>query len=502
MLFNSFEFILIFLPLTILVFFKLGSLGKHRIALWWLMGASLFFYGWWDAAYLVLIVGSILFNYALGIALGTVNQRPQKKWMLIFGIVVNLGLLGYFKYANFFVSNINFIVDGNFHYASILLPLAISFFTFQQIAYIVGVYQDKAFEHNFLNYCLFITFFPKLIAGPIVHYRDLMPQFAKKGIYNFSSLHFTVGLSFFFMGLFKKVLIADSISLYTTPVFHAAEQGMRLTFFEAWLGALAYTLQIYFDFSGYSDMAIGIARMFGIRLPLNFNSPYKAVNVIDFWHRWHITLSQFLRDHLYIPLEGNRRGEVRRYTNVLITMTLGGLWHGAGWTFVVWGAVHGFYLSINHLWHALRRYLGYDVSHTYWWGRGLSRLITFIAVMIAWVLFRAESLEGAKSIFFAMAGGNGILFSPHFVTLPAEWGEAVTLMMTLVLIVVAAPNTQQIMYRYMRNASMYARILSPYRFGFVQWRPTLFWASIMLFVTLRSLYSMAGSVVEFLYYQF
>jgi alginate O-acetyltransferase complex protein AlgI len=333
MLFNSYTFIFIFLPITLLVFFSIGGKGHHRIAIAWLVAASLFFYGWWNPAYLSLILGSILFNYAVGVALSNLQAQSSashltKKIILSFGILVNLFLLAYFKYANFFVDNLNSLSGSNFHLQTIILPLAISFFTFQQITYLVDAYKGETREYNFLHYCLFVTFFPQLIAGPIVHHREMLPQFVKNTIYKFNHQHLAIGLTIFFIGLFKKVVLADGVAVYATPVFEAAEQGVMLTFFEAWAGALAYTFQLYFDFSGYSDMAIGIARMFGIRLPLNFNSPYKSVNIIEFWRRWHITLSRFLRDYLYIPLGGNRKGKFRRYINLMITMLLGGLWHG------------------------------------------------------------------------------------------------------------------------------------------------------------------------------
>jgi D-alanyl-lipoteichoic acid acyltransferase DltB (MBOAT superfamily) len=290
---------------------------------------------------------------------------------------------------------------------TILLPLAISFFTFQQIAYLVDAYEGLTREYNFLHYCLFVTFFPQLIAGPIVHHREMLPQFASDTIYRFNQSTFTAGLTTFCLGLFKKVIIADGAATYATPVFDAAEAGEILTFFEAWTGAFGYTIQLYFDFSGYSDMAIGLGMMFGIRLPLNFFSPYKAVNIIDFWRRWHMTLSRFLRDYLYIPLGGSRRGKVRRYVNLMVTMLLGGLWHGAGWTFVAWGALHGFYLVVNHAWHAVRRSLGHNLEKTTLAGRTLSRIVTLTAVIFAWVLFRAESFGGAMSIISGMVGLNG-----------------------------------------------------------------------------------------------
>jgi D-alanyl-lipoteichoic acid acyltransferase DltB (MBOAT superfamily) len=523
MLFNSFEFILLFLPLTLFVFFKIGGLGHHRVAISWLVGASLFFYGWWNPAYLGLILGSILFNYSLGVPLASNMGGVNRKLLLVFGVGANIFLLGYFKYANFFIDNVNLLTGGDFYIERIILPLAISFFTFQQITYIVDAYRGETKEYNFLHYCLFVTFFPQLIAGPIVHHREMLPQFAKNSIYIFNNRHFNVGVTIFFLGLFKKVVMADGIAVYASPVFVAAENGVALTFFDAWLGAFAYTFQLYFDFSGYSDMAIGIGRMFGIRLPINFNSPYKAGNIIDFWRRWHITLSRFLRDYLYIPLGGKRKGSLRRYQNLMITMLLGGLWHGAGWTFVIWGALHGAFLSVNHLWRALgARYTVFCLDNSLWW-RVFAHALTLVCVIIAWVFFRATSFDGALNIIGAMFGSNGI-------SLPENYEEHVRsvfsnanilrfdgmfthsvfsndlvrgliLVLSMLIAVVVLPNTQQIMYGYLRNKQLYGDI-KPYVSRLVLWSPNLFWFLVMIVIALMSLNAMLGSVSEFLYFQF
>lgn len=525
MLFNSFEFILLFLPLTLFVFFRIGGMGHHRVAISWLVAASLFFYGWWNPAYLGLILGSILFNYSLGIALTGDHGKARRKFLLILGVSANLLLLGYFKYANFFVDNISLLTGNHFHIETIILPLAISFFTFQQITYIVDAYRGETREYNFLHYCLFVTFFPQLIAGPIVHHREMLPQFAKNSIYRFNNRHFNVGITIFFIGLFKKVVLADGIAAYASPMFAAAENGIALTFFDAWLGALAYTFQLYFDFSGYSDMAIGIARMFGIRLPINFNSPYKATSIIDFWRRWHITLSRFLRDYLYIPLGGNRKGSARRYQNLMITMLLGGLWHGAGWTFVIWGALHGIYLSVNHLWSALivKTRLA-SRMHTRWW-RAIAHTLTFVAVVIAWVFFRSSSIDAAINILGAMFGGNGISIpvsaaehSPYFISqniadlfrfdhmftagiFSHDLRHGIIMLVLLYIVAVFLPNTQQILYLYMRNKDLYADI-KPCRYRFILWKPGAVWLIAMISLTYFSLNSMLGSVSEFLYFQF
>ncbi len=426
MLFNSIEFIVFFLPLTLIVFFQIGGRGQHRLAVAWLVFASLFFYGWWNYSYLILLVSSILVNYFIGNLLQrkntknkqekphlkknkqSINQRLSRKALLVFGIVLNLSLIGYFKYANFFVNTINEIVKTDIVLQRIILPLAISFFTFQQIAYLIDAYQQKTEEYNFLDYCLFVSFFPQLIAGPIVHHKDIIPQFYKKNIYKFRLENLSIGSTIFILGLFKKIVFADSIAIYATPVFNSAAQGNPPTFFYAWGAALAYTMQLYFDFSGYSDMAIGVARMFGIKLPLNFNSPYKSINISDFWRRWHITLSNFLRDYIYIPLGGNRRGKLRRNLNLMITMLLGGLWHGAGWNFILWGGLHGTFLICNHQWHSFRKMLGHDLKKHHWFSKIFGCLFTYLAIVIGWVFFRAENLNTAWLILEGMVGKHGI----------------------------------------------------------------------------------------------
>lgn len=517
MLFNSFIFIFFFLPIALAVFFQIGGRGHHRVAIAWLVGASLFFYAWWNPAYLGLILASMLFNYALGISLG--NHETAGHWsaktVLTLGIVINLGLLGYYKYANFFVANLNLAVGTNFHIEHIILPLAISFFTFQQIAYLVDAFRGETREYNFLHYCLFVTFFPQLIAGPIVHHREMLPQFANPAIYRLNNKHLAIGITIFTIGLFKKVIVADNVAEFSTPVFDAAFRGQAIGFFEAWTGALAYTFQLYFDFSGYADMAIGIARMFGVLLPLNFDSPYKAVNIVEFWRRWHMTLSRFLRDYLYVPLGGSRKGNTRRYVNLMTTMLLGGLWHGAGWTFVVWGGLHGLYLVINHAWHALRRSLGFDPDHSTNWGRGIARATTFLAVLVSWVFFRAESFNAATAILKGMVGGNGLSTRLAHIgqtdLFAINWGlglvpmqlpiQIVVLLVfsALLLTVWILPNTQQIMAHY-RPAFEIHDTDAGVNIKF-QWHYNQTWGLIISMMVLLSFLNM-HRISEFLYFQF
>jgi D-alanyl-lipoteichoic acid acyltransferase DltB (MBOAT superfamily) len=409
MLFNSYGFIFLFLPIVLLGFFRLARFN-HAYAAAWLAISSLFFYGYWNPAYVGLLLGSIVCNYAFGMWIakaGVQHATARKKHVLVAAITANLLLLGYYKYANFFLASANSLAGSHLSIGNVILPLGISFFTFTQIAFLVDTYQGKVKEYNFVHYVLFVTYFPHLIAGPVLHHKDMMPQFARASTYRINWDHVATGLLLFTLGLCKKVLWADSLAPFATAIFDGAQHGMATgvlpTIYEAWSGALAYTLQIYFDFSGYTDMALGIALMFGIRLPINFNSPYKATSIIEFWRRWHITLSTFLRDYLYIPLGGNRNGKLRRYINLFATMLLGGLWHGAGWTFVVWGALHGAYLTLNHLWRELvaERYLR---PFPRWLGALAGGTLTFIAVVAAWVVFRSNDLAQASTLLKAMFG--------------------------------------------------------------------------------------------------
>jgi D-alanyl-lipoteichoic acid acyltransferase DltB (MBOAT superfamily) len=305
-------------------------------------------------------------------------------------------LLGYFKYTDFLIENFNLAFNSNAELLNLALPLAISFFTFQQIAYLVDSYRQETKEYDFLNYALFVTFFPQLIAGPIVHHKEMMPQFAKtrNKVKNYRNI--AMGLFIFSIGLFKKVVIADTFAVWATQGFDVAT---TLNLFEAWATSLSYTFQLYFDFSGYTDMAIGLALLFNIRLPVNFNSPYKAINIQDFWRRWHMTLSRFMRDYIYIPLGGNKKGSFRTYNNLMATFVIGGLWHGAGWTFVFWGFLHGLALMIQRLWGGL----GIKLWTWFSW------FITFNFVNIAWVFFRAKEWGDAIKVLGSMFSLDNIV---------------------------------------------------------------------------------------------
>lgn len=498
MLFNSIQFIFVFFPITFLLFFCLVRLGYYQSGIVILVAASFLFYGWWNPAYLGLLIFSIIFNYFIGSALSQRFKLPiNRKLLLILGTLVNLALIGYFKYANFFVDIVNDITGISFTFQKIILPLGISFFTFQQITYLVDAYRGETKEYNFINYCLFVSFFPQLIAGPIVHHKELLPQFNSKNIYKLNPENIAIGLTIFVLGLCKKVLIADNIAGYATPVFQAAAEGNSLTFYDAWSGALFYSFQLYFDFSGYSEMAIGTARMLGIILPLNFYSPYQAVNITEFWRRWHITLSNFLRDYLYIPLGGNRQGKIRRYLNLMITMLLGGLWHGAGWTFVIWGGLHGLYLIVNNLWRELRRFLGNDLTKIHWLNRILACIVTFIAVVFAWVIFRAENFESAILIWQTMIGKYGISLSYHVVPPQKK------LLIALCLFVWFVPNTIKWMNKYNPALHLPREKNDTIIWTKLQWQPQKkigIIIGILIFIVIKILLDAPES--EFLYFDF
>lgn len=402
MLFNSFGYIIFFLPISLVVYFILNRLKLTTAATAWLVMASLFFYSWWNVKYLALIMGSIIFNFAVGSALTKKGRYDEnmvlRKVVLIVGIVGDILLLGYYKYTDFFIANINAITGWHLTLQKIILPLGISFFTFTQIAYLVDAYQNKVREYDFLRYSLFVTFFPHLLAGPIIHHKEMMPQFSnlRNRVVNYRNI--APGVYLFCIGLFKKVVIADALSPIATAGFDSMPS---LSLIEAWITSLSYTFQLYFDFSAYTDMALGTSLMFNIRLPFNFDSPYKSLNITEFWRRWHMTLSRFLRDYVYIPLGGNRTGSINTYKNIMITFLIGGIWHGAGWTFVFWGFLHGLATVVHRLWSRLNIALPRIVS---WF-------ITFNFVNVAWVFFRAKSWDDAIKVLSGMCGLSGIKLS-------------------------------------------------------------------------------------------
>lgn len=508
MLFNSYEFVFAFLPVVLIGFFLTGK-RNHELAATGLAVASIFFYGWWNIKIVPILLLSILVNYFFGkkvtpspSGLTTPRSEHIRRATLYLALALNLSLLGLFKYANFFIENTNYVLRMSsgepIKALDIVMPIGISFFTFTQIAFIIDCWQGKVRERKFTHYLLFVTYFPHLIAGPVIHHAQMMPQFSKPGTYFPNYNKIAVGIVIFTIGLTKKILIADPISTYADSMFGAVAGGASPHFFEAWLGILAYTFQIYFDFSGYSDMAIGLSLLFGIHLPINFNSPYKATSIIDFWRRWHISLSTFLRDYLYIPLGGNLRGKVRRYLNLFATMLLGGLWHGANWTFLLWGAAHGVLLIINHGW---RNFVG-DHRRSGRVGGTISWIITFVSVCFTWVLFRADSLTSAINVYKGMLGLNGMAIPPFLASrLPSlhniqvapihtsgEIGHIFALLGLSFLICLGLPNLNKLPYPEASQPSL--KMMT-------NWKIAPVYAGLFLFCVLNfSNYS------PFLYFQF
>jgi D-alanyl-lipoteichoic acid acyltransferase DltB (MBOAT superfamily) len=497
MLFSSYTFLFQFLPVTALAF---AAARRHspRAGIMVLAGASLFFYGAWKPVYLLVLVASIGFNFWLGLKM---EDPLRRRTFGTLGVALNLTVLCYFKYTNFLFDSLTTLTGTPLPFVNVVLPLGISFFTFQQIAYLVDVMRGAKVERDIVSYTLFVSFFPHLIAGPLVHHAEMIPQF-KRGRTGRSAVLAARGLAIFAAGLFKKVVIADNLAQFVTPVFAHLDAGGGVTTPWAWLATLAYSLQIYFDFSGYSDMAVGLALMFGIRLPVNFRSPYKAASIIEFWRRWHITLSRFLRDYLYIPLGGNRLGEPQRYQNLMVTMLLGGLWHGAAWNFVIWGGLHGIYLCVNHLWHRWRSTSATNSPAM----KLVSWAVTFFAVVIAWVFFRARTEAGALQMLgslFGFEAGSSAYASPgilRVMDLPILVGEGSLLLIggcavaLALAIALSLPNVPQLFrYREYRRA--------PEPGVFVQWRPNAVWALVTALALAISLFGM-WQRLEFLYFQF
>src|SRR2546423_2244648 len=497
MLFSSYTFLFQFLPATVLAF---AAARRHspRTGIMVLAGASLFFYGAWRPVYRFLLIASIAVNFALGLRM---EDPLRRRAIGSLGVALNLAGLCYFKYTNFIFDSLNVLTGAPLPFVNIVLPLGISFFTFQQIAYLVDVMRGARVERDIVSYTLFVSFFPHLIAGPLVHHAEMIPQF-KRGRTGRSAVLAARGLAIFAAGLFKKVVIADNLAQFVSPVFAHLDAGGGVTTTWAWLATLSYTLQIYFDFSGYSDMAIGLALLFGIRLPVNFRSPYRAASIIESWRRWHITLSRFLRDYLYIPLGGNRLGGHRPYVTLRITTLLGGLWHGAAWNFFIWGGLHGLYLCINHLWRGWRG----EPKKPALPAKALGWVITFFAVVIAWVFFRAKTAAGAWQMLgslFGLAARISAYTSPgilRLMDLPILVGEERVLLIggsavaLALIIALALPNVPQLFgYREYRHA--------PEPASFTRWRPNAAWAVVTALAFAISLFGM-WQRLEFLYFQF
>jgi alginate O-acetyltransferase complex protein AlgI len=523
MLFNSLTFIFLFMPITVVAYFMSGRLGFRKFSLGVIIASSFIFYGWWEPKYLWIILISILFNYAVFLLLTQISFISRRRfYVLTTGVIVNLAILGYFKYAGFLTREINSFGSFDIDVVNVLLPIGLSFFTFQQIAFLVDARRGFIKDCSLLDYSVFVLFFPQLIAGPIVHHREMMPQFQKSNG-KFKVSNFNIGFSLFCIGLFKKVVLADNIALFSSPVFAISAQGVEVTLIEGWIAALGYTFQIYFDFSGYSDMAMGLARIFGVQLVINFHSPYKSNSIIEFWKRWHISLSRFLRDYVYIPLGGNRKGLKFTYFNIFIVMVLGGIWHGASWNFFVWGAIHAVYIVINHFWRQLREAKVISLVGSKFFQRVSGRFLTFILIAIAWVYFRAENLDSANRIVESMLGLNGlsfpkdaIIYSEYFLQF-GKWVsfdgvaqnvsyslvEAFIWLLILLCFVWTMPNSNQIMSKFHGsfNEYQFTDIFRNDRRKY-HWKPNYVCAVIISGIFILSLTEIAKSKSEFLYFQF
>ena len=514
MLFNSFEYVFFFLPIVFFGF-NLLILANIQVTTLWLLTASLFFYSWWYPPFLVILMSSIILNFLFG----KILYRTGSKLILFFCASLNLSLLIYYKYFEFLFSGLG-VTIWSLEHGEIAIPLAISFFTFQQITFLVDSYRRQRSAHSFQDYALFVSFFPQLIAGPIVHHSEMLSQLRR--IRQTKWIDLGVGITFIVVGLFKKVVFGDTFASFADPIFASAASGAEISFIEAWLGVLSFTFQIYFDFSGYSDIATGSARIFGIRLPLNFFSPYKADSIIEFWRRWHITLSRFLREYVYFPLGGNRKGMSKGLCNIIIVMLIGGLWHGASMNFVIWGGIHGLYIVINHIWYLISswsyRVLGYSLSL----GFQISWFLTFISVVVAWVFFRAEGLSAAENILRGMVGNSGFFVFPYqlestlrpiasFLQLDGidfkAWigfsyigKQQLLILVCAALLVFIAPNTHQLLGRF--HPALQHSVYKPQESSFrMRWTPSLLSAIIVLIMFLVAVYYMRQETT-FLYFQF
>lgn len=539
MLFNSYSFIFFFVPLTVAGYFAFGRLSRDW-ALGWLMLASLFFYAWWNPINVLIMTPSVLINYGLARVLERLadedNPHPASKYVLALGLVFNILFLGYFKYINFFRTSLNDVLGTDFVLTAVVLPLGISFITFQKIAFLFDVHGGRVKGFTFRDYALFVLFFPQLVAGPIVHYREIVPQFqAATGRLNQNDI--AVGVTLFVFGLFKKVVLADSIGPLVTPIYAQAEAGVPISLFLAWMAALGFTLQIYFDFSGYSDMALGLARIFGFRLPQNFNSPLRASSIIDFWLRWHMTLTRFLTAYVYNPLSlrltrnrlaGGKRGLSGRNTSLgafiilllyptILTMLLSGIWHGAGYTFIVWGLLHGLFLSANHAWRFIApkiwpKAVPYDRVMT-----PLGHVLTIVLVAISMIFFRALTMTGALDIFRGLFGINGVALplgiyerlgsgwlQQHGVTVVVWESEDFlklgVLIPLLLAIALFLPNTQEVLAAH-EPALGFKHGPDRDRRINVAWSPSLLWSAGVAAAAMIAIFQLAGPS-EFLYWQF
>jgi alginate O-acetyltransferase complex protein AlgI len=543
MLFNSYLFLFAFLPVTLVGFYLLGTRSRS-LALAWLILVSLVFYAWWRPFNLLIIAPAVLINFATARLLqklgADTTQAAKSRVILLLGIVFNIAFLGYFKYANFAVTVANDLTGANFVLTQVILPLGISFITFQKIAFLIDVHARRIESFTFRDFSLFVLFFPQIIAGPIVHYREMMPQFQKLSC-RFDKVNLSVGLTLLIIGLFKKVVLADGVAAHATPIYEAAAAGSAITLFPSWIAAIGFTLQIYFDFSGYSDMALGLARCFGIRLPANFNSPLKATNIVDFWLRWHMTLTRFLTAYLYNPLVlwltrrrlakglgvlSSRNASWSAYLQLLagptiLTMLVSGVWHGAGYLFILWGLLHGLYLSINHGWRLVGPRIWSDKARYERVMRPVGFVLTFVAVVASMVLFRSTTGGAAAELLKGMIGLNGISLPQrllehlgpltgvmqHVVTATGagtgrELYVSTAWVVGLMLIAFTLPNSMEIASRY--EPAIGIKPMPASNNWWVRafaWNPSLAWAFVMSALAVAGTLSVGGKS-EFLYWQF
>ncbi len=511
MLFNSYTFIFIFLPTALISFYILTNFTRNTFRVDFLIIISLLFYSWWNINYLFLLIFSIILNFLIGNYL----IQNSNKLKLFFGIFTNLLILGYYKYTNFFIENINVIFDKNHIIETIILPLGISYFTFQQITYLVDCYLGKVSDQNLRRYFLYVCFFPQIVTGPIVRYGFLMPQIKNKISKNFDINHLNVGITTFAVGLFKKVVLADNLALYVNPYFSSVESGIPLNFFDAWVGAIGYAFQIYFDFSGYTDMALGIALMFGFILPINFFSPFKAKNISEFWICWHITLSNLVRNYLYFPLSiyFSRLSGIKNFgfakefllslmVPTLISFALIGLWHGAGWNFILFGVINGFYIIIFNLWKNLKNYHLKDQKNNF--KDFFAQLITFLSVVLALIVFRSNSIESSLEYFKAIFGfGKLDLIDLFQVGLFASQPyHGIFWLIISFIIIFLFPNTQEFLFRNIKNEFNNENLLRKRKsFINIKWKPNVLWSIFTVLILITSILFL-NRESEFIYLQF
>lgn len=491
MLFNSHEFIFLFMPITFIIYFLLNKYRLTKFSKAWLVFASLFFYSWWNTMYLPLILISILFNYSLSSSMSNYDKNKKnafgKRTFFIVGLAFNICLLGYFKYMDFFISNANTVLSRDFPLLNLALPLAISFFTLQQIAFIVDAYEGLAQENDFLNYVLFVAFFPQLIAGPIVHHKEIMPQFdrMRNKIINYRNI--AIGLFIFSLGLFKKVVIADTFASWATKGF---TNSSALTMFEGWVTSISYTFQIYFDFSGYSDMAIGASLLFNIKLPINFNSPYRSLSIIEFWQRWHMTLSNFITIYIYTPLVKSFKKLNFRKAMIatLITFLIVGFWHGASWKYVIYGGFHGIAIIINHYWRRSKRKMP----------KILAWLITFNFLNTTFVVFRAENWSEAFNVLKSMFDIKGEIYSATK-SLYLTSGDYFDILMNSDKTIILSCLCALVVVLFFKNSNQIDYASQKLRYNILLYANSVYYAVLFL---VSALAISISKYTEFLYFNF